>query len=408
MSGAYDGLRVVDFTHIIAGPFCTRLLADHGADVVKVEPFAGDVMRQLKASYAPDLSSAFAQYNCGKRSIAIDLKSERGHRVVLDLIAWADVVVENFALGTLDRLDLGYERMREVNRDVILCSISSFGSYGPYSPIPGYGVVAEAYSGLMSLASDEGSTPTHFGTPLADMNSGTHALAAIGAALYRRERSGEGTHIDISCFDTLVAMIDQSLSLEAFTHGEQRMDHYGSRHNTVVPSSVVRVGNGDHVTYGAVGDVFFRRFAAAMERPDLADDARFRTNDDRVANRHELYDMIEAWALGFPDGASLVARLAQDGIPSARVRAVAELSGDPHLVARGTLAPIDIPGVGRVLLQTAPHPMTGADVAPRGAAPHLGEHTRDVLEEILGLDAASVDGLIADDVVRAAAMEVRA
>jgi crotonobetainyl-CoA:carnitine CoA-transferase CaiB-like acyl-CoA transferase len=400
MSGAYQGLRVVDFSHVVAGPFCTRLLADHGAEVVKVESYAGDVMRRLPATYGGDLSSAFAQYNAGKRSVAVDLKSDEGRGIARGLCDWADVVVENFAVGAMERLGLGYDTLRESNPDVILCSISSFGNTGPYRDIPGYGLVAEAYSGLMMLAADEGQMPTHFGTPLADMTAGTHAFGAIGAALYRRATTGEGTHIDISCFDALVSMIDEALTLETFTRGEMKFGRYGTYHPTSVPSAIVKVGNGEYVTYGSVGDVFFRRLCTAIGNPALADDERFSSSEARARNHRELYPIIAEWASHLPDAASMVEAFAEHGIPAARVRSHRDLLNDPHLIARGTLAPLHVEEIGDVLIQTAPHPMSGAEVLPRSAPPHLGEHTCEVLRGVLSLDAAQVDRLVAGDVVR--------
>jgi crotonobetainyl-CoA:carnitine CoA-transferase CaiB-like acyl-CoA transferase len=400
VSGAYAGLKVVDFGHVIAGPFCTRLLADHGADVIKVEPYAGDVMRRLPALYGGDLSSAFAQYNCGKRSIALALKTPEGQQLARSLCGWADVVVENFGPGTFDRLGLGYATLASDNPTVIVCSISSFGNHGPYSNIAGFGLVAEAYSGLMMLAADEGQMPKHFGTPLADMTSGIHAFGAIGAALYRRMQTGRGTHIDISCFDSLVSMIDEALILEAFTDGREQFTHYGSYHPTSVPSGIVRAANGEYVTYGSVGDVFFRRLATAIGRPDLPDDPRFATSDARARNHLELYPIITEWASRQPDAEAVVSHFGKQGIPSAHIRSHHDVVNDPHLIARGSLAPLDVPGVGNVLVQTAPHPMTGADVLPRTAPPHIGEHTSEVLETVLALDRSRVQQLIERDVVR--------
>src|SRR5205814_7212454 len=163
-----------------------------GADVVRIEPRSGDLMRQLPVAFDGDISSAFAQYNCGKRSASVDLKTPEGREVALRLVDWADIVVENFSPGTLDRLGLSYDVMAARNERVILCSLSTFGAVGAYSKLSGFGASAEAYSGLMSLTGEEGGPPMHFGTPLADMTSGVHALAAIGAALYARERTGKG------------------------------------------------------------------------------------------------------------------------------------------------------------------------------------------------------------------------
>lgn len=395
MRGALEGLRVADFTHVIAGPFCSRLLADHGAEVVKVESRTGDVMRNLPMEYEHTLTSAFAQYNCGKRSVVLDLKATGGREAARRLCGWADVVVENFAAGTMERLGLGYPELRQVKRELIMCSVSSFGAVGPYADIPGFGLVAEAYSGLMYLAGDEGAPPSHFGTPLADMNVAVHAFGAICASLVRQARTGLGTWIDISSFDCLVSMIDEALPLHAFSHGLRQFGRYGTKHPTVVPSGVVRTSSGDYVAYGVVGDQRFGLFAEAMGRPELASDPRFVTSEDRVVNRSLMYDMVAEWALGFPDGESLVRHLSRFHLPAARVRSYTEIAEDPHLIARGALAPIDVGGsVGEVLIQTAPHRIEDALPRPRGVPPRLGEHSREVLTW-LNFSEAEIDEMVA-------------
>jgi CoA:oxalate CoA-transferase len=393
MRAPYDGLKVFDLTQVIAGPFLTKLLADLGADVIRVEARGGDLMRGLPLAFDGDNSTAFAQYNVGKRSLGLDLKTEDGREVALRLAEWADLVVENFRPGTMQRLGLDYETLRERNPRVVLCSISTFGSDGPYSHLSGFGLLAEAYSGLMSLTGAEGGPPTHFGTPLADMNSGVHALAGIGAALYLRERTGEGTHVDISAFDSLFVMIDQAPALGAFTHGEQAMGKYGIRHAATVPSGVAAAGDGRYIAYGAPGDRMFGRITEAMEAPELTADERFATSAARVANAVALYERIEAWAVTFATAEALVERLESAGVTAARVRTVAENLDDPHLIARGTLSPVDFPGHGEVLMQTAPYRFTGCDVRPGAAAPHVGEHTEAVLRDVLGLGESERDDL---------------
>jgi crotonobetainyl-CoA:carnitine CoA-transferase CaiB-like acyl-CoA transferase len=388
--GPYAGLRVFDLSHVIAGPLCTRMLADLGADVVRVEQRGGDLMRQTPVFFGGDNSSAYAQYNCGKRSIGLDLKHERGRGIALDLVAWADVVVENFKPGTLDRLGLSYDVMRERNERVILCSLSTFGQTGPHAHRSGFGLVAEAFSGLMDLTRYGAGAPTHFGTPLADMISGIHGVAAIGAALHHRERTGTGTHIDLSAFDAMFCLIDQGPAMAAFSRGERRFEGYGRRHATSVPSGVVEVANGEHVAYGMTGTPLFTRMAHAMGRPDLVEDERFAETDARVANAPALYDIIEEWARTFPTADALVEHLARFGLTAARVRTLDENLHDPHLVARGTLSPVTFPEVGEVLLQTTPYVMSGCTVRPGRPAGHIGEHTDEVLRDCLGLDDAGI------------------
>lgn len=394
MSGPYDGLKVLDFTHVIAGPFCTRLLSDMGADVVKVESPSGDIMRELPILYEPGMSTAFAQYNCGKRSIGLDLKKPEGLDTAKRLLAWADVVAENLRPGAMDRLRLGWDEIHRINPAAVLLSISLFGREGPYAAISGHGATAEAYSGLMSLTGQEGGPPSHFGTPLADMSAGVHGLAALGAALYLRSRTGLGSLVDVSSFDCLFTMIDQAVGQAEFSGGTREYGRYGVKHPQTVPSGVLATGGGEYVTFSGVGDAAWARLAAAMGRPELAEDPRFAVIESRIANRIELYALIDEWGATFPDAASLLQVLHDQGLPGARIRTVAENRGDPHLRFRGTLQPVSFGEAGTQLVQCAPYWISGTDIGPAGAGPpHAGEHTDAVLQELLGLPPDEIEAL---------------
>jgi crotonobetainyl-CoA:carnitine CoA-transferase CaiB-like acyl-CoA transferase len=400
MTSAYDGLRVVDFTHVLAGPLCTRFLADHGADVIKIEPPGGDVIRRLPYPVGADSSTQFAQYNCGKRSVCLDLKDPEALEVARSLALRADVVIENFSRGTLTRLGLDLGELRVAAPGLVTCSISAFGTYGPYAGKAGFGYVAEAHSGLMHLNGDGDEPPSHFGTALSDMNVATHAFGALGAALFHRARTGEGTHVDLSAFDCMVALIDHAIAIHNFTRGERHFDRYGTRHPFIVPQGVVRAADGRYVTFGAIDDGAFARLAEAMGAPELASDPRYSHAAERIARREEVYAIVETWAATVPSADVLVDRLSEHRIPAARIRTHVEVADDPHLVARGTLAPVDYPGTGTVLTQTAPHPMEGLEVAPRGPAPGLGEHTRAVLRDELGMSSEQVDTLVSRGAAR--------
>jgi crotonobetainyl-CoA:carnitine CoA-transferase CaiB-like acyl-CoA transferase len=399
VSGAYAGLRVLDFTHVIAGPFCTRLMADLGADVVKVESPTGDLMRKLPIAYEPGMSTAFAQYNCGKRSIGLNLRIPEGLAIAKKLVGWADVVAENFSPGTMDRLGLGWDVVHGLNPRAVLLSVSLFGREGPHSGLSGFGTTAEAYSGLMSLAGPEGGPPVQFGTPLADMSAGVHALAAVGAALYERERSGEGRLVDISSFDCLYSMIDQAVGQLTFTKGQRHFGHFGGRSPQTVPSGVFATRGGEFIALGAPGDEAWKKLAAAMQRPDLADDPRFAGVEARIAHKDELYPLIDAWAGSFPDAESLVAHLAEHGVHGARIRSIEETIDDPQLTFRGTLQPVDFGRAGTHLVQSAPYWISGCDVGPTAGPPRAGEHTDTVLHGILELSDEEVNALHAQRAV---------
>lgn len=395
MSGPYEGLKILDFTHVIAGPFCTRLLADLGADVIKVESATGDIMRQLPIEYAPGQTTAFAQYNCGKRSIGLDLKTTAGLDVARGLVGWADVVTENFSPGAMTRLGLGWDQLHELNPRVILLSLSLFGQTGPYSSLSGHGAVAEAYSGLMMLAGEEGGPPTHFGTPLADMTAGVHGVAALGAALYRRAATGLGCVVDISSFDALFSMIDQAFGQAELTGGTREFGRYGSKHPQTVPSGVLGVADGDYVTFGAVGDAAWRQLATAMGRPELGTDPAFAQIEARIANRVELYRLLDDWAATIPDAATMIGLLAAHGLRSARIRRLPENLHDEHLLERGTIQEVDFGQSGRHLVQSAPYRISATTVGPKSGPPALGEHTLEILHDLLGLPEPEVERLIA-------------
>lgn len=397
--GAYDGIVVADFGHVIAAPYAARMMADHGADVIKIESFDGDMLRKMEVQYGGDLSSTFAQYNVGKKAIAIDLKHPEGKRIAHEIIAKADVVLQNFSTGTFNRLVGTYEELKKINPKMIMCSISSFGAEGPYADLPGFGFVAEAYSGLMSLASGDDGYPSFFGTALADMNVATHAYAAITTALFRRERTGLGTHIDMSSFDALVVQIDQAMAISAVSNGDKEFPPYSRRHGATVPNSIVRTKDGEHVVYGAPSDDFFRRLCDAMGQPELTQDPRFNSNANRVANKSALYEIVETWAASFETADDLVDVLRAQNMACARIRKYTENITDPHLIQRGTLAPVQLDADHSIYIQTTPHRLEGSPVQPQGPAPHIGEHTHEILRQ-LGRSEPQIAQYFHDNIVR--------
>ena len=251
----------------------------------------------------------------------------------------------------------------------------------------------------MSLAAGDDGYPSFFGTALADMNVATHAYAAITTALFRRERTGLGTHIDMSSFDALVVQIDQAMAISAVSNGEKEFPPYSRRHGATVPNSIVRTKDGEHVVYGAPSDDFFRRLCDAMGQPELTQDPRFNSNANRVSNRADLYDIVEKWAASFDTADELVEVLRAQNMACARIRKYTENITDPHLIQRGTLAPVTLDGTHTVYMQTTPHRLQGSPVAPQGPAPHIGEHTRQILQR-LGHRDDDIETLFAHGVVR--------
>ena len=397
--GAYAGLRVLDFTHVLAGPWCTKFLADHGADVIKVESPAGDMTRYFPHELEPGTSTQFVQYNAGKRSVVINLRAPRGVEIARQLAAAVDVVVENFRPGVFERLGLAAEDLRRENPGLIVCSISTFGRGNALSSTPGYGFVAEAHSGLMELASDERDPPGSFGTALSDLTSAVHAFGAIGAALYRRERTGDGTIIDVASYEAMVATIDHALVLHNFTKGAETYGAYRRRHGTIVPTGVLVAADGGYVTYTANNDAHWEALLGLIGRPELIGDTRYATGIARKQAREEVYEIVESWGPTIVDAATIVELLGSVGIPAARVRPHQEVAEDPHLVDRGVLAPVTLPNREPVNIPVAPHHLHNAPVTNAGPPPRLGEHTREVLSGSLGLDDTQIDELLATGVV---------
>jgi crotonobetainyl-CoA:carnitine CoA-transferase CaiB-like acyl-CoA transferase len=297
------------------------------------------------------------------------------------------------------RLGIEIDELRRRNPRLVVCSVSTFGAVGPAADISGFGFVAEARSGLMYLNGDAGEKPSAFGTALADMNASLHAFGAIGAALYRRSVSGAGTFVDISSYDALVTMIDHALALHNLTGGERVFGKYGTRHPLIVPNGVTQTADREYVAYGCAADAQFHALARLMGRPEWTTDAAYATGAARVAVQAEIYDAVDEWAATVATADELVALLAEAGTVGARINEYTETATDEHLIARGTLAPVDVRGVGETLLPSAPHPMAGLSAKPAGDAPGLGEHTRAVLTEELGLSDERVDELLARGVV---------
>lgn len=375
--GPLCGIRVLDFTRVMAGPFCTMLLGDLGADVIKVEPPGGDDTR----SYVPDIkgvSAYFISVNRNKRSIVIDLKKEGALEVVDRLVRVSDVVVENFRPGVAEKLGIGYERLSKINPRIVYCSISGFGQDGPYREKPGYDLIALAMSGLMDITGEPGRPPVKFGVAIADITTGMMAALAIVSALFERGRSERGQYIDLSLLDTQILVLShQALSYIATGEDPERM---GSAHPSIAPYQAFETRDGYLIV--AVGnDRLWREFARAVGREDLAEDPRFRTNPDRVRNREALVKELEEILRRRTRG-EWIEILERHGIPVAPVKKVSEALNDPHVVWRNMVVEIHHPAYGRVKIPGTPLKLGRTPASIRRPPPILGEHTIEILREI--------------------------
>lgn len=394
MTAPLDAVRVLDLSRVLAGPYCTQVLADLGAEVWKVEPPTGDDTRGWGPPFIGTDAAYFHAANRGKHSLAVDLKRPAGAALVADLAARADVVVENFKVGDLARYGLAYDDVRERNPGVVYVSITGYGQTGPRSAEPGYDLVMQAMTGLLAMTGPADGEPARVGVALIDVLTGMHAATATLAALRQRDATGEGTHVDLALFDVgLASMVNVAQAALVTGASPPRR---GSAHPSIVPYQAFPTADGALVV--AVGnDGQFRRLCTVLGLPDVGDDPRFVTNADRVTNRDELVPLL-ADALAARPTSDWVDGLADAGVPVAPVRDVAAALEDPQTHARDMRWSVDT-DTGPVDLLGSPLG-TLAGAARDKAPPRLGADTERVLTEVLGLDAHAVERLHADGTVR--------
>lgn len=390
------GVRVLDFTRVLAGPYCTRLLADQGAAVIKVErPGEGDEIRHIVMQLDPgrtDQSSYFVRLNVGKRGIAIDLTQPAARDVVLDLVKQADVLVENFAPGVMAKYGLDHASLAPLRPDLVYCSISGFGQTGPLASMQAYAHLINAISGMMDLDRAGASEPRVSYLQTADVLAGAHSFGAICAALVRHARTGRGAFIDVSMLECLIAADD--INYAALLNG-------GKVERRPRVGMVVHEVAGRHVAMQTAGaSHLWTRLLALMNRPDLATDPRFDTSPGRRANWSELLPIICAWLDTFASADDAVRALAGARIPSVPMLSPEEVVVHPHLAAREAFPSVPHPARGSVRVTATPFHVDGRPMHPGGPAPYrVGEDTREVLRELPGYDDARIDALFRDGVV---------
>jgi crotonobetainyl-CoA:carnitine CoA-transferase CaiB-like acyl-CoA transferase len=379
------GIRVLDLTHALAGPFCTMLLGDLGADVIKVEePGEGDHSRRWGPPFINGESSYFLSVNRNKRSVALDLKREAGLQAAIALALASDVLVENYRPGTAARLGLGWETLRERRPELIYASISGFGQSRP--SLAGYDQIAQGTSGLMSITGEEQGQPTKVGVPVGDLASGMFTAHAILAALVERARTGVGRYVDVALNDSLLALLTYQAG-RYFATG-QPPGREGNHHPTVAPYGTFATRDG-HLNLAVGSDEQYRRFCEALQASELAADPRFATNADRQWAREELVIEIERRLTRRTTGEWL-ARMEAAGIPAGPILDLATAFSDPVAAGRGMRVDVDHPVAGRISQVGAPWKLDGGSSPIRMAPPVLGEHTAEVLSGVLGYSPEQV------------------
>jgi len=394
--GPLAGVRILDLSRILSGPFATMIFADLGADVIKLEnPRTGDDTREWAPPYQGDQSAYFLAVNRNKRGIAVDLKTERGRDIARRLAERADVVVENFRPGTAGRLGLGYDELAARNSRLIYASISGFGQTGPYSSEPGYDAIAQALGGLMSVTGEADGPPVRVGNSAADLGASMWAAIGILAALHARHTTGRGEWIDISLLDGQIASLTY-LAGGYFATGEVPR-RYGSAHPSIVPYQAMRTADG-HLMVAVGNDTLWQRFARLVGLPELADDPRFVSNPQRVANRVELIQLIEA-ALAAKGSAAWAEELSRVGIPAGAINSIDAALAHPQVQARDMVLTVEHPTAGPLRMAGSPIKLSEYTTTVRRPPPTLGEHTDEVLRE-LGYTAADIETMRQEGVVR--------
>src|SRR5437870_2981859 len=387
-----EGIHVLDLSRVIAGPYCATLMADLGADVVKVErPGRGD---DLRAWRGDGMSATFAAINRNKRGIAVDLQHPEGARLVLELARRVDVLVENFLPGVADRLGLGYQAVSAANPSVVYASVTGFGQTGPHARRAGYNTIAQGMSGIMALTGTPGSPPTKVGGSVADLAAGFLAFGAVNAALVHRQRTGRGQHLDVSLLASTLALLPDPVA-HYFDSGK-RPPRVGNRNPNLTPAEAFRTKDG-WVQVVIMNPDQYTRFAKALGDEALVTDPKFATNDSRIANHDELRARVER-ALARDTTAAWVARSEAAQVAAGPIYEFDEVFEDPQVKHLGLVAEVEQPGYGLARMLAFPVRASATPGAIRRPAPLLGEHTAEVLGE-LGLPKSEIDRLAAAGVV---------
>ncbi|GAB1455666.1 CaiB/BaiF CoA-transferase family protein [Spirochaetota bacterium] len=396
MSKPLEGIKVLDLTRVLAGPFCTMILSDLGAEIIKVEvPGTGDDSRSF-GPFKNGQSLYFVNVNRGKQSVAINLKTAEGKKLLVNLAKECDVIVENFRPGTMEKLGLGWETLKKANPKLIYAAVSGFGHSGPDSERPAYDILVQAMGGVMSITGWPDTPPTRVGLSMGDITAAVYCAVGVNAALYQRATTGLGQKIDVSMLDCQLSILENALV--RYQVDGKAPAPLGTRHPTITPFQAFRASDKWFVV--AVGnDALWKKFCKAMNRDDLLADVRFTTNGDRTKHYEELMPELERMFRG-KKRQEWLAVLEEAGVPGAPVNAVDDVMKDRQLAARNMFVTVDDDKAGKVIIPGNPIKMESVQESPtRPKAPAIGEQTDDILKSILGLDEAAIASLRAQGVV---------
>ncbi|MEQ8247726.1 MAG: CoA transferase [Alphaproteobacteria bacterium] len=383
MSRALEGMKVIDLSRVLGGPYCTQMLADHGADVIKVEPPQGDETREWGPPFSHGLSAYFASLNRNKRSLALDLSTEEGRAVLMRLLETADIVVENFKVGTMERWGIGPDDLQERFPKLIHARITGFGSDGPLGGMPGYDGAVQAWSGLLSVNGDPDSGPVRVGVSIVDMVTGLNTAIGILMAAEERRRSGKGQFLEVTLYDAALSILLPYPHNWFMTDRPPKM--MGNRSPNIAPYDLFQTAG--HNLFLAVGnDRQFRRLCVEIGQPDIADEPRFASNADRLNHQDELRTALEG-ALSAQDGETLAKRLMEIGIPAGAVLSIPDAMNHPHAAHRNMIV-----DAGRIRTIGPPIKFGRTPAGTHTEPPAFGAHSAEVLAEF-GFDASEIEAL---------------
>lgn len=396
--GPLQGIRIIDLSMMLAGPTGSMLMGDLGAEVLKIEPLDGDETREAPPYYYGENSAYFWSINRNKKSVVINLKSAEGRQVFYDLVAKSDVVYDNYRPGVLERLKIDYENLKRYNPQIICCSISTFGYIGPYRDRPGYDLIVQAMSGGMSITGEPGGSPVRAGIPLGDLVGGLLAVHGILAAYIHRQKTGEGQRLEVSLLDGQVYLL--TYVAQYYFHSGNIPGPIGSGHQSLVPYQAFKTKD-IQIVIVAHQDHHFQRLCQAMEKPEWAEDPRFANRKARLENKSILIPMMESH-LQTKGGDEWLEAIHKAGVPAGPINTLDRVLSDPQVLAREMVVEIDGPANDKIKTIGNPLKMEKTPANTFTRPPQLGEHTRDVLSNVLGYSKEKIDTLVQQGAIKTA------
>ncbi len=394
MPGPLHGIKVIDLTRVLAGPFCTMTLADLGAEIIKIEkPGTGDDSR----AFGPHLhgeSAYFMSINRGKKSLTLDLKAEKGREIFLKLVKDADVVVENFKPGVMKKLGLDYAALQKINPKLIYCASSGFGQTGPYSSRPAYDLIIQGMGGLMSITGPDASQPTKVGSSIADIFAGVFSAIGILSALYNRTHTGKGQMVDVAMLDCMVAILENAIA--RFTGSGIDPVPIGNRHPSIAPFTSVRTSDG-YINIACGNDALWLKLCEIIERPDLATDKRYESNRSRCDHMPDLLPQLNE-AMHKQSSAYWLKKLEEGHVPAGPINSISQVLSDPQVLARNMLLELAHPVAGLVKVPGSPVKLSDTPAEVKAPAPVLGQHNDEILAS-LGYSVQQIEGFRAEAVI---------